>query len=61
MIRLIYIYIFIVKVDINHRSLFHQEKDLNDKAYRNIQELETYSENTQSSLLYLLLECLGKN
>ncbi|XP_013874377.1 NADH dehydrogenase (ubiquinone) complex I, assembly factor 6 isoform X2 [Austrofundulus limnaeus] len=41
------------------RIVTEREKDLNDKAYRNIQELETYSENTQSSLLYLLLECLG--
>lgn len=41
--------------------LFHQEKDLEDRAYRNLQELEAYSENTQSSLIYLLLECLGKN
>ncbi|AWP15825.1 putative NADH dehydrogenase (ubiquinone) complex I assembly factor 6 isoform 2 [Scophthalmus maximus] len=37
----------------------HNEKDLDDRAYRNLQELETYSENTQSSLIYLLLECLG--
>uniref|UniRef100_A0A3Q2TBY6 NADH:ubiquinone oxidoreductase complex assembly factor 6 n=1 Tax=Fundulus heteroclitus TaxID=8078 RepID=A0A3Q2TBY6_FUNHE len=37
------------------------EKDLDDRAYRNLQELEKYSENTQSSLLYLLLECLVKN
>uniref|UniRef100_A0A3Q0QY91 NADH:ubiquinone oxidoreductase complex assembly factor 6 n=1 Tax=Amphilophus citrinellus TaxID=61819 RepID=A0A3Q0QY91_AMPCI len=36
-----------------------REKDLDDRAYRNLQELETYSENTQSSLMYLLLECLG--
>ncbi|KAM7382861.1 hypothetical protein PAMP_002559 [Pampus punctatissimus] len=36
-----------------------REKDLDDRAYRNLQELETYSENTQSSLIYLLLECLG--
>uniref|UniRef100_A0A1A7X550 NADH dehydrogenase (ubiquinone) complex I, assembly factor 6 n=3 Tax=Iconisemion striatum TaxID=60296 RepID=A0A1A7X550_9TELE len=41
------------------RIITEREKDLDDKAYRNIQELETYSENTQSSLLYLLLECLG--
>uniref|UniRef100_A0A3Q3BNI4 NADH dehydrogenase (ubiquinone) complex I, assembly factor 6 n=1 Tax=Kryptolebias marmoratus TaxID=37003 RepID=A0A3Q3BNI4_KRYMA len=41
------------------RIVTEREKDLNDRAYRNIQELETYSENTQSSLLYLLLECLG--
>lgn len=37
-----------------------QEKDLDDRAYRNLQELETYSENTQSSLMYLLLEVLGE-
>ncbi|XP_054983336.1 NADH dehydrogenase (ubiquinone) complex I, assembly factor 6 isoform X6 [Sorex araneus] len=36
-----------------------REKNLDDKAYRNIQELESYSENTQSSLLYLTLEVLG--
>lgn len=41
--------------------LFRQEKDLEDRAYRNLQELEAYSENTQSSLIYLLLECLGKD
>ncbi|KAF7226748.1 transcript variant X2 [Nothobranchius furzeri] len=41
------------------RIITEREKDLDDKAYRNIQELEAYSENTQSSLLYLLLECLG--
>lgn len=33
---------------------------MDDRAYRNLQELESYSENTQSSLLYLLLETLGK-
>ena len=32
---------------------------MDDKAYRNIQELENYAENTQSSLLYLTLEILG--
>lgn len=37
-----------------------QENDLDDRAYRNLQELEAYSENTQSSLIYLLLECLGE-
>ncbi|KAM9050853.1 NADH dehydrogenase (ubiquinone) complex I, assembly factor 6 isoform 2-T2 [Megaptera novaeangliae] len=36
-----------------------KEKNLDDKAYRNIQELENYAENTQSSLLYLTLEILG--
>ncbi|XP_029779464.1 NADH dehydrogenase (ubiquinone) complex I, assembly factor 6 isoform X1 [Suricata suricatta] len=36
-----------------------REKNLEDKAYRNIQELENYAENTQSSLLYLTLEILG--
>ncbi|XP_056142277.1 NADH dehydrogenase (ubiquinone) complex I, assembly factor 6 isoform X2 [Lampris incognitus] len=41
------------------RIIEEREKDLDDRAYRNLQELEAYSENTQSSLLYLLLECLG--
>ncbi|XP_034409125.1 NADH dehydrogenase (ubiquinone) complex I, assembly factor 6 isoform X5 [Cyclopterus lumpus] len=41
------------------RIITEREKDLDDRAYRNLQELETYSENTQSSLVYLLLECLG--
>ncbi|KAM4568656.1 NADH dehydrogenase (ubiquinone) complex I, assembly factor 6 [Fundulus diaphanus] len=41
------------------RIVTEREKDLDDRAYRNLQELEKYSENTQSSLLYLLLECLG--
>lgn len=41
------------------RIVTDREKDLDDRAYRNLQELEAYSENTQSSLLYLLLECLG--
>ncbi|XP_070822561.1 NADH dehydrogenase (ubiquinone) complex I, assembly factor 6 isoform X2 [Chaetodon trifascialis] len=41
------------------RIITEREKDLDDKAYRNLQELEAYSENTQSSLLYLLLQCLG--
>uniref|UniRef100_A0A7N8XAG0 NADH dehydrogenase (ubiquinone) complex I, assembly factor 6 n=1 Tax=Mastacembelus armatus TaxID=205130 RepID=A0A7N8XAG0_9TELE len=36
-----------------------REKDLEDRAYRNLQELEAYSENTQSTLMYLLLQCLG--
>ncbi|XP_061227020.1 NADH dehydrogenase (ubiquinone) complex I, assembly factor 6 isoform X2 [Neopsephotus bourkii] len=36
-----------------------REKNLDDKAYRNIQELEKYAENTQSALLYLTLEMLG--
>lgn len=45
----------------NQSFVFGKEKDLNDRAYRNLQELEAYSENTQSSLIYLLLECLGKN
>ncbi|XP_074754791.1 NADH dehydrogenase (ubiquinone) complex I, assembly factor 6 isoform X2 [Athene noctua] len=36
-----------------------REKNLDDRAYRNIQELETYAENTQSALLYLILETLG--
>lgn len=33
---------------------------MDDRAYRNIQELETYAENTQSALLYLTLEMLGR-
>lgn len=41
------------------RIVTEREKDMEDRAYRNLQELETYSENTQSSLLYLLLESLG--
>ncbi|XP_044062910.1 NADH dehydrogenase (ubiquinone) complex I, assembly factor 6 isoform X1 [Siniperca chuatsi] len=41
------------------RIITEREKDLEDRAYRNLQELEAYSENTQSSLIYLLLECLG--
>ncbi|XP_071410232.1 NADH dehydrogenase (ubiquinone) complex I, assembly factor 6 isoform X3 [Pithys albifrons albifrons] len=36
-----------------------REKNLDDRPYRNIQELETYAENTQSALLYLTLEMLG--
>ncbi|XP_064298439.1 NADH dehydrogenase (ubiquinone) complex I, assembly factor 6 isoform X5 [Phalacrocorax carbo] len=36
-----------------------REKNLDDRAYRNIQELEMYAENTQSALLYLTLEMLG--
>ncbi|XP_054241426.1 NADH dehydrogenase (ubiquinone) complex I, assembly factor 6 [Indicator indicator] len=36
-----------------------REKNLDDRAYRNIQELEAYAENTQSALLYLTLEMLG--
>ncbi|KAM6936239.1 NADH dehydrogenase (ubiquinone) complex I, assembly factor 6 isoform 2-T2 [Lycodopsis pacificus] len=41
------------------RIITERETGLDDRAYRNLQELETYSENTQSSLVYLLLECLG--
>uniref|UniRef100_A0AAV2M9G5 NADH dehydrogenase (ubiquinone) complex I, assembly factor 6 n=1 Tax=Knipowitschia caucasica TaxID=637954 RepID=A0AAV2M9G5_KNICA len=41
------------------RIIREREKDLEDRAYRNLSELETYSENTQSSLLYLLLEAVG--
>ena len=33
---------------------------MDDRAYHNIQELETYAENTQSALLYLTLEMLGR-
>ncbi|XP_048882667.1 NADH dehydrogenase (ubiquinone) complex I, assembly factor 6 isoform X1 [Brienomyrus brachyistius] len=41
------------------RIISEREKDLEDKTYRNLQELETYSENTCSALLYLILESLG--
>nr|XP_057909673.1 NADH dehydrogenase (ubiquinone) complex I, assembly factor 6 isoform X2 [Doryrhamphus excisus] len=41
------------------RIVAEREKDLNDRPYRNLQELESYAENAHSSLLYLLLECLG--
>lgn len=41
------------------RVVSEREKGLEERAYRNLQELESYSENTQSSLLYLLLETLG--
>lgn len=41
------------------RIINEREKGLEERAYRNLQELESYSENTQSSLLYLLLETLG--
>ncbi|CAJ0958715.1 unnamed protein product [Ranitomeya imitator] len=40
------------------RVIDEREKNLDDRAYRNLQELETYAENTQSSLLYLTLETL---
>ncbi|KAJ6663939.1 hypothetical protein lerEdw1_008893, partial [Lerista edwardsae] len=36
-----------------------REKNLDDRAYSNINELEAYAENTQSALLYLTLETLG--
>ncbi|KAI5606566.1 NADH dehydrogenase (ubiquinone) complex I, assembly factor 6 [Silurus asotus] len=41
------------------RIIAEREKDMEDRAYRNLQDLEEYAENTQSSLLYLLLETLG--
>ncbi|MFT7816325.1 NADH dehydrogenase (ubiquinone) complex I, assembly factor 6 isoform X1 [Arapaima gigas] len=41
------------------RIITEREKDMEDRGHRSLQELEVYSENTQSSLLYLLLECLG--
>ncbi|KAK2095505.1 hypothetical protein P7K49_026921, partial [Saguinus oedipus] len=41
------------------KKTYFQEKNLDDKAYRNIKELENYAENTQCSLLYLTLEILG--
>uniref|UniRef100_UPI00398F0F61 NADH dehydrogenase (ubiquinone) complex I, assembly factor 6 isoform X1 n=2 Tax=Pristiophorus japonicus TaxID=55135 RepID=UPI00398F0F61 len=41
------------------RIIDEREKNLNEKAYRNIQELESYAENAQSSFIYLMLEILG--
>ncbi|XP_029447598.1 NADH dehydrogenase (ubiquinone) complex I, assembly factor 6 isoform X2 [Rhinatrema bivittatum] len=41
------------------RMIEEREKNLDDRAYRSMQDLETYAENTQSSLLYLTLETLG--
>uniref|UniRef100_A0A670KEE0 NADH:ubiquinone oxidoreductase complex assembly factor 6 n=1 Tax=Podarcis muralis TaxID=64176 RepID=A0A670KEE0_PODMU len=36
-----------------------KEKNMDDRAYRDIGELEAYAENTQSAILYLTLEMLG--
>ncbi|XP_067887658.1 NADH dehydrogenase (ubiquinone) complex I, assembly factor 6 [Heterodontus francisci] len=41
------------------RIIDEREKNLNEKAYKNIQELESYAENAQSSFIYLMLEVLG--
>nr|XP_061789798.1 NADH dehydrogenase (ubiquinone) complex I, assembly factor 6-like [Nerophis lumbriciformis] len=41
------------------RIIAEREKDLDDRGYRNLQELESYAENAQSPLFYLLLESLG--
>ncbi|XP_006008824.1 NADH dehydrogenase (ubiquinone) complex I, assembly factor 6 isoform X2 [Latimeria chalumnae] len=41
------------------RIIEEREKNLDDKAYRNIQELECYAENSHSSLNYLILETIG--
>lgn len=41
------------------RIIEEREKNLGEGAYRSIRELESYAENTQSSLLYLTLEALG--
>ncbi|XP_072881760.1 NADH dehydrogenase (ubiquinone) complex I, assembly factor 6 isoform X2 [Hemitrygon akajei] len=41
------------------RIIDEREKNLNENAYRNIQEFESYAENAQSSFIYLLLEVLG--
>nr|XP_034980386.1 NADH dehydrogenase (ubiquinone) complex I, assembly factor 6 isoform X2 [Zootoca vivipara] len=37
-----------------------REKNMDDRAYRDIGELEAYAENTQSAILYLTLEMLGQ-
>ncbi|XP_020379901.1 NADH dehydrogenase (ubiquinone) complex I, assembly factor 6 isoform X2 [Rhincodon typus] len=41
------------------RIIEERERNLNEKAFRNIQELESYAENAQSSFIYLVLEVLG--
>ncbi|GCC25716.1 hypothetical protein chiPu_0004127 [Chiloscyllium punctatum] len=41
------------------RIIEERERNLNEKAFRNIQELEAYAENAQSSFIYLVLEVLG--
>ncbi|XP_043922504.1 NADH dehydrogenase (ubiquinone) complex I, assembly factor 6 isoform X3 [Protopterus annectens] len=41
------------------KMIDEREKNLDNHVFRNLQELETYSENTQSSLAYLMLETLG--
>ncbi|XP_072324174.1 NADH dehydrogenase (ubiquinone) complex I, assembly factor 6 isoform X2 [Scyliorhinus torazame] len=41
------------------RIIDEREKNLNENAYRNIKDLESYAENAQSSLIYLVLEVLG--
>ncbi|XP_078473644.1 NADH dehydrogenase (ubiquinone) complex I, assembly factor 6-like isoform X1 [Lampetra planeri] len=41
------------------RIVDERERNLSDRAYGSVGELETYAENTQSSLLYLTLEALG--
>ncbi|XP_063306386.1 NADH dehydrogenase (ubiquinone) complex I, assembly factor 6 [Pelobates fuscus] len=40
------------------RIVDERENNLNDRAYGSLKDLETYAENTQSSLLYLILETL---
>ncbi|XP_042126784.1 NADH dehydrogenase (ubiquinone) complex I, assembly factor 6 isoform X2 [Peromyscus maniculatus bairdii] len=41
------------------RIIDERERNLDDKAYRSVRELEDYAEGTQSCLLYLTLEVLG--
>ena len=41
------------------RILSSREEILNDKSFQNLAALETYSENSVSSLLYLVLECMN--
>uniref|UniRef100_A0A8C5PGY4 NADH dehydrogenase (ubiquinone) complex I, assembly factor 6 n=1 Tax=Leptobrachium leishanense TaxID=445787 RepID=A0A8C5PGY4_9ANUR len=41
------------------RIIDEREKDLQDKPYHSLKDLESYAENTQSSLLYLTLETLN--
>ncbi|XP_059502126.1 NADH dehydrogenase (ubiquinone) complex I, assembly factor 6 isoform X2 [Stegostoma tigrinum] len=41
------------------RIIEERERNLNEKAFTSIQELESYAEHTQSSFIYLILEVLG--
>ena len=40
--------------------LYIQERMLDDRPFHTVEEIESYAENTSSSLLYLTLEALGQ-